>query len=78
MAKTGLKMVEIRESSDEDLQASIERTRDELFRLKLSRSTNQLENTMQIRSKRREIARLLTVASARKNGAESKPAPEGK
>ena len=78
MAQKGPKMVEMRESSDEDLQTSIERTRDELFRLKLSRSTNQLENTMQIRSKRREIARLLTVASQRKKAAESKPAPEGK
>jgi large subunit ribosomal protein L29 len=77
MSQKGPKMVEIRESTDEELASSLERTRDELFRLKLQRSTNQLENTMQIRAKRREVARLMTVASARKKGLEAKRAPEG-
>jgi ribosomal protein L29 len=68
--KKGPKMVEIRDRSDEELSTSLERGRDELFRLKLGRTTNQLENTMQIRNKRREIARIMTIMSARARGAE--------
>ena len=81
MAETtkGPKMVEIRDRSDEELIASLDRAKDELFRLKLGRHTNQLQNVMQIRSKRREVARIMTVASARRRGAEprkgAQPAP---
>jgi large subunit ribosomal protein L29 len=71
MADTkGPKMVEIRDKSDEELAASLDRAKDELFRLKLNRFTNQLENVMTIRQKRREVARILTVMSARKLGRE--------
>lgn len=70
MADRSTKMVEIRDRSDEELMASLERAEDELFRLKLGRFTNQLENVMQIRNKRREIARIKTVLSARKKGIE--------
>jgi large subunit ribosomal protein L29 len=66
----GLKMVQIRDRSDDELQDSLARARDELFRLKLGRHTNQLENVIQIRTKRREIARILTIVSARRNGSE--------
>jgi len=64
----GPKMVEIRDRSDEELMSSLERSKDELFRLKLNRSTNQLENVMTIRTKRREIAKVMTVLSARRKG----------
>ena len=71
MADTkGPKMVEIRDKSDEELHASLDRAKDELFRLKLNRFTNQLENVMTIRQKRREVARIMTVISARKSGRE--------
>jgi len=70
MSTKGPKMVEIRDRSDDELQGSLERAKDELFRLKLGRFTNQLENVMQIRSKRREIARIQTILSARKKGLE--------
>jgi len=69
-AEKGPKMVEIRERPDDELKASIVRARDELFRLKLNRFTNQLTDTTQIRKKRREIARIATVLSARKHGLE--------
>jgi large subunit ribosomal protein L29 len=74
MAETnkGPKMVEIRDRSDEELTASLDRARDELFRLKLNRFTNQLENSMQIRGKRREIARIMTILSARRKGLEAR------
>jgi large subunit ribosomal protein L29 len=68
----GPKMVEIRDRSDDELMASLDRSKDELFRLKLNRSTNQLENVMTIRTKRREIAKIMTVLSARRKGIESK------
>jgi large subunit ribosomal protein L29 len=71
MAQSGPKMVEIRDRSDEELAISLDRARDELFRLKLNRTTNQLENVMQIRHKRREVAKILTVMTARKNGREA-------
>jgi large subunit ribosomal protein L29 len=73
-ANKGPKMVEIRDRSDEELDASLERSKDELFRLKLNRSTNQLENVMTIRTKRREIARIMTVRAARHRGLEAKKA----
>ena len=71
MADTkGTKMIEIRDRSNIELAASLDRAKDELFRLKLNRFTNQLENVMQIRTKRREIARIMTVLSARRLGAD--------
>ena len=68
MAAKGPKITEIRDRSDEELLASRDRARDELFRLKLGRFTNQLTNVMQIRAKRREIARIETTISARRQG----------
>ncbi len=76
-ATKGPKMVEIRDRSDEELLASLERSKDELFRLKLNRSTNQLENVMTIRTKRREIARIMTVLSARHQGIEARKGHAG-
>jgi len=70
MATKGLKIAEVRDRSDEELLASRDRARDELFRLKLGRFTNQLTNVMQIRQKRREIARIETTISARRRGLE--------
>jgi large subunit ribosomal protein L29 len=80
MANKGPKMVEIRDRSDEELNGSLDRAKDELFRLKLNRSTNQLENVMTIRGKRREIARIMTVLAGRRKGLEGKgrPKQEGK
>jgi large subunit ribosomal protein L29 len=70
MATKGPKMIEVRDRTDEELDGSLTRAKDELFRLKLGRFTNQLENVMQIRHKRREIARIQTVIQARKLGLE--------
>ena len=69
MADKGPKMVEIRDRSDDELRDSLLRAKDELFRLKLGRVTNQLQNPMQIRAKRREIARIQTVLSDKKRTA---------
>ena len=71
MAAKGIKFAEIRDRSDQELLDSRDRARDELFRLKLGRFTNQLTNVMQIRDKRREVSRIETVISARRNGQET-------
>jgi ribosomal protein L29 len=68
--KKGPKLVEIRERNDEELGSSLNRAREELFRMRLTHSTNQLENVSTIRHKKKEIARILTVMSGRKNGTE--------
>lgn len=64
---------EIRESSLEELKGRLSRLEGELFKLKLRHSTNQLENTNQVRSTRREIARVMTVL-AEKAGVGKAPA----
>ena len=71
------KMVEVRDRADDELHGSLERARDELFRLKLGRFTNQIENVMQIRVMRREIARIMTVINERKHGIRSDSASSG-
>jgi large subunit ribosomal protein L29 len=64
---------EIRESSLEELQGRLSRLEGELFKLRLRHSTNQLENTMQLRATRREIARVMTVLAQKQGGAEQLP-----
>lgn len=59
---------EIRESSKEELAGRLGRLEVELFKLRLRASTNQLENTMQIRATRREIARVMTVMAENASG----------
>lgn len=68
MSTKGPKMIEIRDRSDEELLGSLDRARDELFRLRLGRFTNQLTNVNLIRQKRREIARIQTVITQRRKG----------
>jgi large subunit ribosomal protein L29 len=74
--KSNKNMVDVRDRSADDLKTSLSTARDELFRLKLGRFTNQIENVMQIRNKRREIARIMTVISERKHGAAPTKAKE--
>lgn len=56
----------IRDLPDGELTEALGRARDELFRMKLGNYTNQLENPLVLRSKRREIARIMTVMHERK------------
>lgn len=64
---------EIRESSLEELKGRLKRLEGELFKLRLRHATNQLEDTMQIRTTRREIARVMTVIAQRGQGAKQAP-----
>lgn len=59
---------EIRESSAEELSGRLSRLEEQLFQMRLKHATNQLDNVSQIRATRREIARVLTVMAAKRQG----------
>ena len=57
-----MKLQEIREKSVDELKELVLDSKKELFTLKMSHNKlKQLENTAQIRNKKREIARMKTV-----------------
>lgn len=65
MSKLREALGRIRDLPDDELAQSLGRAREELFRLRLGNYTNQVENTVSLRLKRREVARILTVQRAR-------------
>jgi large subunit ribosomal protein L29 len=70
MSKVATTLEALRDQPDEELKQALARTRDELFRLHLGQHTNQVTSTAQLRSKRRDIARILTILNGRKQGLE--------
>ncbi|WP_428264623.1 50S ribosomal protein L29 [Haliangium sp.] len=70
MSKHKEELERIRDLPDEELAQAYDRARDELFRLKLGLYTNQVEDTSSVRRKRREVARILTIMTARARGKE--------
>ena len=70
MSKTGTNLEQLRDLPDEELKQALARTRDELFRLHLGRYTNQVTSTAALRTKRRDVARIMTVLRARELGRE--------
>ena len=75
MSKAKEALGRIRDLPDDELKQSHDRAREELFRLRLGNYTNQVENTISIRHKRRELARILTVQRARSLALEGQAAP---
>lgn len=71
MSKTTTQLERIRDLPDEELGQALDRARDELFRLRLGLYTNQVENPISVRHKRREIARIQTVMRSRALGKET-------
>jgi large subunit ribosomal protein L29 len=67
-----IEIKELRGHSDEELHNLTRSLTEELFKFRMQRYTNQLENTMQIRKLRRDIARVKTILSGRKNGLETR------
>ncbi len=61
---------ELRELSPEELAEKSREFRDELFNVKVKRSTGQLENSAVLRTLRKDIARVETILRE-KRGAES-------
>lgn len=60
-----MKIKEIKELSKDELHARKRELRQESFHLRLQQQSGQLEKTSQIRTIRREVARIETVLSQR-------------
>ncbi len=56
---------EIRELNLDELRQKERETAEEIFRLRMRKSTGQLENPMRVRMLRRDLARLKTVQQER-------------
>lgn len=65
MSKIGTALEQLRDLPDDELKTALARTRDELFRLQLGKYTNQVTSTALLTTKRRDIARLMTVLNGR-------------
>ena len=63
---------DLREHSLDELTVRERTLREQLFAHKMARFTNQIEDTMQIKKTRRDIARVQTIMSERRT------APKGK
>jgi large subunit ribosomal protein L29 len=61
----------LRDHTDDELRTQLTDTRDELFRLQLGQYTNQVTSTAAMTTKRRDIARILTILNGRKSGLET-------
>ena len=59
---------EIREMSKDDIVARVKDLEEERFRLKFRSATEPLEDPLRLRSIRKDIARLKTIASEREKG----------
>ena len=61
-----MKKSDIQSFTLDQIEDEIGKLRKEKFNLRFQKATGQLENTVRIRSVRRTIARLMTVARAKK------------
>lgn len=61
-----MKAAEVRELDVEELERRLVETRRELFNLRFQHATGQLENTGQLKEVRKNIARLLTVLTQKR------------
>ena len=60
-----MKAAEIRERTDEELVRLAAHLREDLYGLRVKKSTNQLENTATLRGMRTDLARVETIQRAR-------------
>ncbi len=58
----------MRDMSIDQIEDEVDKLKKEQFNLRFQRASGQLENTSRVRAVRRDIARLLTVARAKKAG----------
>jgi large subunit ribosomal protein L29 len=70
VSKHATTLTTFRDHSDEELRQQLAANRDELFRLQLGQYTNQVTSTALLQSKRRDIARILTILNGRAAGIE--------
>ncbi len=65
-----MKAKELIELADEELLLRLKQSREELFNLRFQHAAGQLENTSRLRQVRQDIARIMTVQSARERARE--------
>jgi len=71
VSKQATNLQGLRDLPEQELKDALARTRDELFRLHLGQYTNQVTSTAALTTKRRDIARILTILRARELGTET-------
>jgi large subunit ribosomal protein L29 len=64
----GINAKDLRGNDPEELRSTVRKLEEDLFKHRLKKNTNQLENTMLIRNTRRDIARVNTVLAERLRG----------
>ncbi len=62
-----MKIKELRQKTDKELKELLEQDRHKLGQLKFELASKKLKNHRQIRELRKEIARVLTILSKKKN-----------
>ncbi len=60
-----MKVKQIREMTNQELEAKLDELKEELFNLRFQGATGQLENPMRIKQVRKDIARIKTVLRER-------------
>ena len=64
----GVSAKDLRGNDPAELRSTARKLTEDLFKNRLKKNTNQLENTMLLRNTRREIARVYTVLAERPRG----------
>lgn len=63
-----MKVQEIRDLNDKDLEKKLDDLKEELFNLRFQMTTGQLDNVMRLREVKRSIARVKTIQRQRELG----------
>ena len=63
-----MKKKEIRDLAVEELRHKEAEMREEIFRLRMKRSASSLDNTMLIRNRRKDLARIVTFLRQKERG----------
>ena len=63
-----MKIGELRELSEEELESKEAEIKDQLFKLKFQHELGQLENAMKLKSIKKDIARIKTILREKKEG----------
>ena len=62
-----MKAKELKEMTNDELEAKLKALKSELFNLRFSHATGQLANTMKINNTKYDIARVLTIMKQRES-----------
>ena len=71
----GVRASDLRGNDPAELRSTVRKLEEDLFKHRLKKNTNQLENTMLIRNTRRDIARVNTVLAERLRSGGASAAP---